>query len=45
MKPFKTIDEQLDLLKSRGLIFTNEDKAKQYLLNNNSSFALQKWHH
>ncbi|MCD7893985.1 MAG: Abi family protein [Erysipelotrichaceae bacterium] len=35
MKPFKTIDEQLDLLKSRGLIFTNEDKAKQYLLNNN----------
>lgn len=35
MKPFKTIDEQYDLLISRGLKFTNEQKAKQYLLNNN----------
>ena len=35
MKPFKTIDEQYDLLLSRGLAFTNEEKAKQYLLNNN----------
>ena len=35
MKPFKTIDEQYDLLLSRGLSFTNEEKAKQYLLNNN----------
>ena len=35
MKPFKTIDEQYDLLLSRGLSFSNEEKAKQYLLNNN----------
>ena len=35
MKPFKTIDEQYDLLLTRGLAFTNEEKAKQYLLNNN----------
>lgn len=35
MKPFKTIDEQYDLLLSRGLAFTNEEKAKQYPLNNN----------
>jgi Abortive infection bacteriophage resistance protein len=35
MKPFKTIDEQYDLLISRGLSFTDEYKAKQYLLNNN----------
>ena len=35
MKPFKTIDEQYNLLTSRGLSFSNEAKAKQYLLNNN----------
>lgn len=35
MKPFKTIDEQYNLLLSRGLLFTDENKAKQYLLNNN----------
>ncbi len=35
MKPFKTIDEQYALLLSRGLTFTNENKAKLYLLNNN----------
>ena len=35
MKPFKTIDEQYKLLLSRGLLFTDENKAKQYLLNNN----------
>lgn len=35
MKPFKTIDEQYDLLLSRGLSFTDKEKAKQYLLNNN----------
>ncbi len=28
MKPFKTIDEQYDLLLSRGLAFTNEEKSK-----------------
>lgn len=35
MKPFKTIDEQYNLLSSRGLTFTDTDKAKNYLLNNN----------
>ena len=35
MKPFKTIDEQYDLLLNRGLTFSDEKKAKQYLLNNN----------
>lgn len=35
MKPFKTIDEQFELLVSRGLNFNNEDKAKRFLLNNN----------
>ena len=34
-KPFKTIDEQIDLMKSRNLSFVNEDKAKRYLLCNN----------
>jgi abortive infection bacteriophage resistance protein len=32
MKPFKTLDEQLILLKSRGLIIENTQKAKEYLL-------------
>lgn len=35
MKPFKTIDEQYELLKSRGLNFTNKEKSKRFLLNNN----------
>ena len=35
MKPFKTIDEQYTLLVSRGLSFSNEVNAKQYLLSNN----------
>lgn len=34
-KPFKTLDEQYDLLKRRGVEFSNPDKAKLYLLNNN----------
>ena len=34
MKEFKTIDEQIELLKSRGLKFENEELAKQILLNN-----------
>ena len=32
MKPFKTIDEQIALLKSRGLVFKNEEVAKVNLL-------------
>ncbi|MFR4948157.1 Abi family protein [Thomasclavelia spiroformis] len=35
MKPFKTIEEQFELLRSRGLSFTDENKAKIFLLNNN----------
>lgn len=34
MKEFKTIEQQIDLLKSRGLNFENEEKAKEILLNN-----------
>lgn len=34
-KAFKTIDEQLDLLRSRGLTIDDESKAKQFLLYNN----------
>lgn len=35
LKPFKTIEEQFELLKSRGLGFTDKEKAKEFLLNNN----------
>ena len=35
MKDFKKIDEQLALLRSRGLIIPNEEKARLYLLTNN----------
>ena len=35
MKPFKTIEEQIILLKQRGLIIPDEDKAKKVLLSNN----------
>ncbi len=34
-KIFKTIDEQLDILRSRGLTINNVEKAKQFLLRNN----------
>ncbi|MCK9373032.1 MAG: Abi family protein [Sulfuricurvum sp.] len=34
-KSFKTIDEQIELLKSRGMLFRDEDQAKHYLLNLN----------
>lgn len=34
-KEFKTIDQQLDLLKSRGLIVDNDNEAKVFLLRNN----------
>lgn len=32
MKPFKTIDEQIQILKSRGLNFENEDAARKILM-------------
>lgn len=34
-KEFKSIDEQLEILKSRGLTVHNEEKAKSFLLQNN----------
>ena len=34
-KPFKTIEEQLEILKNRKLKFKDEEKAKSYLLRNN----------
>lgn len=35
MKEFKSIDEQIDLLKNRGLSFEDEEKAKTILLTHN----------
>lgn len=35
MKDFKTLDEQIDLLKTRNIIFDDEAIAKKILLNNN----------
>ena len=35
LKEFKTIDEQIGLLKSRGLVIKDEQTAKLYLLTNN----------
>lgn len=35
LKPFKTIDEQIQLLKDRGLIINDEVAASKYLLSNN----------
>ncbi|HFI0791641.1 TPA: Abi family protein [Streptococcus suis] len=36
MKPFKTLDEQIELLRDdRGLIIPDEEYAKKYLLSNN----------
>lgn len=34
-KDFKTVDEQLDILRSRGLIITDFDIARDFLLRNN----------
>lgn len=35
MKEFKTIDEQIDLLKTRNVLFDDEENAKKILLNSN----------
>ena len=35
MKPFKNLDEQLDILTDRGLIITNRERTRKYLLSNN----------
>ncbi|PKY91598.1 CAAX protease [Aerococcus christensenii] len=34
-KEFKNLDQQIELLKNRGLTISNETRAKQYLLTNN----------
>ena len=35
VKPFKTIDEQIAILKQRGLLIPDENRARRYLLENN----------
>lgn len=35
MKPFKPLDEQIEILKNRELNFKDENAAKNYLLHNN----------
>lgn len=35
MKDFKTVEEQINLLKSRNIIFNDEENARKILLNNN----------
>lgn len=35
MKKFKSLDEQIEILKQRGMIITNEERAKKYLLSQN----------
>lgn len=35
MRPFKSLDQQIQLLRERGLEFDNEEEAKLYLLDNN----------
>lgn len=35
MKPYKTIDKQLEVLRTRGLVISDPIKAKKYLLSNN----------
>ena len=34
-KPFKTVEEQIEILKSRGLIIQDEERALFFLKNNN----------
>lgn len=37
-KTFKTLDEQIEIMKSRGLVITNEEKTKNILLRENYFF-------
>ena len=37
-KEFKTLDEQIEIMRSRGLVITDEDKAKNILLRENYFF-------
>jgi abortive infection bacteriophage resistance protein len=34
VKPFKTLDEQIQILRDRGMIIHDEESAKDYLLSN-----------
>ena len=38
MKSFKTIDEQIDILRDKGLTISNDDKTKEILLRENYFF-------
>ena len=42
-KVFKTIEEQLDILKSKNLTIEDYDKAKTILLRENYFFLNGKW--
>ena len=42
-KPFLTLDEQIDLLKSRGMLFRDESKAKYYIENLNYYRLVGYW--
>lgn len=35
MRPFKTIDEQIQILKDRGLIIEDHVETRNYLIRNN----------
>ena len=35
MRPFKNLEQQIQILRERGLAFDNEEEAKLYLLDNN----------
>lgn len=34
-KEFKTLEQQIEILKNRGMTIKDEDKTKKYLLSNN----------
>ena len=42
-KEFKTLDEQIELLKQKGLIFKNEEEAKNILARENYYFLTQEY--
>ena len=41
-KPFKTLDEQLNILRARGLEIYDEDKGKHILLTTAQLFKIQE---
>ena len=41
-KNFKTIDEQLEILKTKGLIIEDEEETKEILLRENYFFINQR---